>query len=392
MRAEQGRSWPVAVAGGTVLAGLAASPAFGAIVTVPAAAAVAAAVLNARPAPHPWWVWSGSVAAAVSIAASAAYPRSGSADVPESGQVFGYVEMAALMVAAGGVARWAPARRASALVVACGAAVVALVLRLIMASTDVTAVAAAIACAIFSAGTVAAVALGTYLRLLELRRARAVAGARRAQRLELAQDLHDFVAHDVSAIVAQAQAGQLVAARDPERAAELFARVERAGQRALASMDQAVDALRPDGDRAAGRSPQPGLDDLPALAERYGDAGPATVRLALAPGLDASRAQAATVYRVVVEALTNVRRHAPAAGTVDVGVGRMSGGALEVVVTNDSGDRSAPAPRARRRGGTGLPGLAERVRALGGELTAGPHGGGWQVRAVLPPENGDITR
>ncbi|QXJ23370.1 two-component sensor histidine kinase [Actinomadura graeca] len=391
MRAEQG-SWPSAAAAGAVLAGLAASPVYDPVATVPAAVAVAAAVLSVRPAVRPWQGWSAAAAAAVSIAADAVYPRAGSADVPEAAQVLGYVEMAALMVAAGGVARWAPPRRAVVLAAACGAAVVALVLRLIVASTDVSAAAAATACAIFSAGTAAAVAAGTYLRLLEARRARAVAAARSAQRLELAQDLHDFVAHDVSAIVAQAQAGRLVAVRDPERAAELFARVEEAGQRALSSMDQAVDALRPDRDRPAGRTPQPGLDELPELAERYSGAGPATVALTLEPGLDASREEATTVYRVVVEALTNVRRHAPGAGAVDVGVRRTSCGALEVVVTNDSGGRPSPASRARRRGGTGLPGLAERVGALGGEFTAGPHGGGWRVAAVLPPASGGARR
>ncbi|MQA97590.1 MAG: hypothetical protein GEV11_24275 [Streptosporangiales bacterium] len=306
MRAEDGRWWPIAAAGGAVLAGLAAAPAFGLIATVPTAVAVAAAVLNVRPASHSWWAWSGGLAAAVSIAASAAYPRAGSADVPASGGVFGYVEMLALMVMVGGLARWAPLRQAIGLAAAGGAAVVALVLRLIMAMADVSAVAAGIACAIFSVGTVTAAALGTYLRLLDLRRLRAVAGARRAQRAALAQDLHDFVAHDVSVIVAQAQAGQLVALPDPERAADLFARIEQAGQR--------------------------------------------------------------------------------------VEVRRTSGTALEVVVTNDRGGETASAPRAFRRSGLGLPGLAERVQALGGDFTAGPHGDGWRVVAVLPTETGRQQR
>jgi signal transduction histidine kinase len=378
MRAERGRWWPFAVAGGVLLAGVAAAPVYGALATVPAGVALAAMVLCARPAPYPW---SGGVAAAVSVAVSLVSSRAG---VPEAGDVLGYVEMAALMVTAGGLARWAPARAAVPLVAASGAAVVALVLRLIAASTDVSAMAAAIACAIFSMGTVAAVSLGTRLRLLEARRWRAVADARRVQRLDLAQDLHDFVAHEVSAIVAQAQAGRLIAVRDPERATELFARVEEAGQRAPSSMDQAVEALR--GERGADRSPPPGLDELSALAERHSSAGPATVRLAVDPALEASREEAATAYRVVVEALTNVRRHAPGATEVEVSVRRTSGAALEVVVTNDSGAVSVP--RARRRGGLGLPGLTERVRALGGELTAGPHGDGWRVTVVLPAGKG----
>ncbi|MGP4024831.1 sensor histidine kinase [Actinomadura sp. 3N407] len=374
------------------MAGLTAAPVYGGIATVPAAVAVAAAVLNAGPASRPWWVWSAGAAAAVSIAAGAVYPRSGSGDVPAAGNVLGYVEMAALMAMVGGLAWRAPARQAVGLAAAGGAAVVAVVLRLIMASTDVSAVTAAIACAFFSVGTVTAAALGTYLRLLEARRLRAVDGARRAQRLALAQDLHDFVAHDVSAIVAQAQAGQLLAAQDPERAADLFTRIEQAGQRALASMDQSVNALHPDPDRGAARSPLPGLDELPELAERYSDAGPAKVRLALAPGLRTSREEAATAYRVVVEALTNVRRHAPGATAVDVDVRRTSDTALRVVVTNDSGGGTAPPPRARRTGGLGLPGLTERVHALGGAFTAGPHDDGWQVVAVLPARPGGTQR
>ncbi|MFB4319987.1 sensor histidine kinase [Actinomadura sp. 21ATH] len=349
-----------------LLAGLAAAP-FHGPAAVAAGAAWAAAVLAVRPASR-LTLWTAGAAVTGSLCASAAFLFFG---VAEPVIALGYAEMAALTVMAGGLARWS----AFALAAAAGTAVIALVLRLIAASTDVPPVTAAIACAIFSAGPLAAAACGTYLRALDERRRHAIAAARREQRLELARDLHDFVAHDVSAIVAQAQAGQVAG---PERAAALFAGVERAGLNALASMDRAIDALSPG--RRGDREPPPGLGELPALAERYSAAGPARVRLTLDPVPEVSREAATTAYRVVVEALTNVRRHAPAATTVDVDVRCTPDRALEVVVTDDAGP-ARPAPRAA---GLGLPGLAERVRALGGTFSAGPDDRGWRVRAVLP--------
>ncbi|MER7771390.1 histidine kinase [Kitasatospora sp. NPDC096140] len=226
------------------------------------------------------------------------------------------------------------------------------------------------------------VLIGLYLRGLDDGRARAVAEARRAQRLELAHDLHDFVAHDVSGMVAQAQAGAYLASVDPARSAELFERIEQAGQRALASLDRTVQLLR--SEEAGGRSPQPGLAELVRVAEQFTAAGGAEVRLELPEG-PVPREVEGTVHRIAVESLTNVRRHAPAARTVEVRA-RCSGGRLELTVTNDGG---APAPggRPRRGGGSGLPGLAARVEALGGSLEAGPYEReGWRVTAVLPLE------
>ncbi|MET8623661.1 histidine kinase [Kitasatospora sp. NPDC004669] len=224
------------------------------------------------------------------------------------------------------------------------------------------------------------VLIGLYLRGLDEGRARAVAEARRVQRLELAHDLHDFVAHDVSGMVAQAQAGAYLASIDPARAAEMFERIEQAGQRALASLDRTVQLLR--SEEAGGRSPQPGLAELARVAEQFTAAGGIEVRLELPEG-PVPREVEGTVHRIAVESLTNVRRHAPAARMVEVRA-RRSGGRLELTVTDDGG---APAPdgRPRRGGGSGLPGLAARVEALGGSLEAGPYEReGWRVTAVLP--------
>ncbi|MFJ9949209.1 sensor histidine kinase [Kitasatospora sp. NPDC091207] len=236
---------------------------------------------------------------------------------------------------------------------------------------------------------VPAVLMGLYLRGLDDTRLRSVAAARRTQRLELAHDLHDFVAHDVSGMVAQAQAGMVLAASDPARAVALFERIERAGQQALASLDRTVHLLRSEETDTPERGPQPGLAELVELTDRFAESGGVTVLLdapADQPGVP--REVAATAYRVVVEALTNVRRHAPTARVIDIRV-RREGRWLEVTVQDDGSASQQSGTRfgeARRRG-SGLAGLAARVEALGGALASGREGsGGWSVTATMPLE------
>ncbi|MCT4357114.1 histidine kinase [Streptomyces sp. Je 1-79] len=226
---------------------------------------------------------------------------------------------------------------------------------------------------------------GLYLRGLDTSRRRSVAAARRAQRLELAHDLHDFVAHDVSGMVALAQAGTVLATSDPSRAAALFERIEQAGQQALGSLDRTVHLLRtPEENQGVERVPQPGLGELATLIRRFDESGEADVRLEPLPeGAQVPREVAATAYRIVVEALTNVRRHAPAARAVTVRV-CSADGRLYVTVDDDGpGDR---ATGSRRGGGSGLAGLAARVEALSGTLTAARTDGGWRVAATMPLE------
>ncbi|MFG2990675.1 sensor histidine kinase [Streptomyces sp. NPDC048257] len=225
-----------------------------------------------------------------------------------------------------------------------------------------------------------AVLVGGYLRRQADRVRQAVRDARRDQQLELARDLHDFVAHDVSAIVVQAQAARFVAAQDPGQAVRALERIEMAGLSALASMDRTVHALR----EAAGGSTTalPGLAQLPELVERFEggalDADPAAVQ-------ELSREADTTAYRVAVEALTNVRRHAPGAAVVRVGLCR-AGAGIELSVTNSAAPRGGGGLLARRRrGGTGLAGLSGRVEAAGGTLRAGSsEDGGWRVCVVFP--------
>jgi signal transduction histidine kinase len=236
----------------------------------------------------------------------------------------------------------------------------------------------------------AVAAAARYLVALDRRRVRSVAEARREQRLALARDLHDFVAHDVSAMVVQAQAGQVVGAREPARALAALARIEQEGLHALAAMDRALDALR---DVAPPPERTPGLRDLASLIARFEATGSVRVQLELADAAtEGVRGDAdATAYRIVTEGLTNVRRHAPGATLVCVSLAssRLGGAeALAVTVANDVGAGDARARRldaSERNGGFGLRALCERVEALGGTLEAGPDDeDGWQLRALLP--------
>ncbi|MFD8787609.1 ATP-binding protein [Kitasatospora sp. NPDC059599] len=240
-----------------------------------------------------------------------------------------------------------------------------------------------------------------YLRVLDARRERAVVRARREQRLDVARGLHDFVAHEITGIVLEAQAGQLPC-QEPEETAALLRRLEEAGLRALDSMDEMVGALRdPQGrddgltgsDGQGERSPgattrRLGLADLPELVARFGATGGTGATVDLAPDtaeLLPGETQA-TAYAVVLESLTNIRRHAPQATEVAVRVAPGRGGAVVVTVTDNGGPARKPLLRRRPgSGGTGLAGLAARTAAHGGSLTTGPvEPAGWQVSCTLP--------
>ncbi|MFE6689393.1 sensor histidine kinase [Streptomyces sp. NPDC057743] len=272
-----------------------------------------------------------------------------------------------------------------------GAAAVLLPLRFTL-HAPTTGLKESVAGALFALFPVAlAAGIGLYLRALDNRRAHAVALARREQRLEVARDLHAFVAHEVTGIVLEAQAAQLVDEADPEESRALLRRIEQAGLRALDSMDQMVTTLREAERRKWGEPPPTrlyGLADLPELVDRFASMATAEVALSLEDGLAGALSQEAedTAYRVVLEALTNVRRHAPGAGRVEVFAGRTADRAVEVRVADDAGPAAPAGPR--QGGGTGLAGLDERVGALGGTLNAGPHGPGWRVRCLLPAPAG----
>lgn len=297
-----------------------------------------------------------------------------------------FAESAAQLSLLFAVARWSPLRTAVWLGGLTGGAASVLPLRFVHGAGFGGAVTM---CLIWALGAVAAAVLGAYLRHQETRRERSLVEVRRSQRLELARDLHDFVAHHVSGIVVQAQAAQVVARQDPAQAVDALRRIEEAGQQALASMRRTVGMLREDGPDAAPAAPTPGVADIAELAERFRSSSDALIHLDIGPGMDDTLPPEVTtsVYRVVLESLTNVRRHAPEATEVTIRVTRTEGSEEPVLHVTVHDDTSPPyrVSEQARRGGFGLVGLRERVTAIGGRLDAGPGSeSGWTVFAVLP--------
>ncbi|WP_137990918.1 sensor histidine kinase [Streptomyces vilmorinianum] len=226
---------------------------------------------------------------------------------------------------------------------------------------------------------------------------RAAAERRRAdeERLRIARELHDVLAHSISVINVQAGVGLALLDTDPEQARTALTTIKAASKEALGEVRQVLDTLRPpvsrhhpssDALRAdpsflgeAPRAPAPGLDRLPELVDQAASAG-LTVhtstegeRVALPPGTDLA------AFRIVQEALTNVVRHS-GSRTARVVVAYRPG-SVELRI-----DDEGPATGGDAGGsGNGLAGMRERAAALGGTIEAGPRpDGGFRVRAVLP--------
>jgi signal transduction histidine kinase len=194
------------------------------------------------------------------------------------------------------------------------------------------------------------------------------------QRLRIAQELHDVLAHDISLINVQAGVALHLLDEQPEQARTALANIKEASRDALQELRSALDVLRRGSD--APRSPAPRLTALPTLVDGV-RAGGLDVHLHLPadlPSLPASVELAA--YRIVQEALTNVTRHARASSaTVRIGVGD---DAVTVDVADDGLGAVAPP-------GNGITGMRERATSVGGTFDAGPDpGGGFRVRARLP--------
>lgn len=212
-------------------------------------------------------------------------------------------------------------------------------------------------------------------------RARAEAGERAreavaAERARVARELHDVVAHSVSIVAVQAGAAEALLERDPAAAREHLAAVRRTAGEAMVEMRRLLGVLRED---EAVYAPQPTLADLERLVGEARGAGVPVELVLEGERDDLPAAIDLAAYRIVQEALTNVRRHAGAAATrVRV---RRSARAVEVEVVNGPAVGAGEGPG----GGHGLVGMRERVRLYGGSLDAGPEpAGGFAVRAHLP--------
>ncbi|MEL6615484.1 MAG: sensor histidine kinase [Bacteroidota bacterium] len=207
----------------------------------------------------------------------------------------------------------------------------------------------------------------------EAARAR-VLDARRSERVGIARELHDTLAHHVTAIAVQAQAARAVAASRPEAAVEALAAIEESASRVLVEMRATVGALRDGGE--AERAPARGVADLAELVSG-GDGASVEVEVAdrlgpLSPTVEAG------LFRVAREAVTNAHRHARQAQTITVSLSA-EGDEVTLVIADDGKPTRTGTP------GFGLVGMRERAELLGGQLSAGPAPeGGWKVTAVLP--------
>jgi signal transduction histidine kinase len=214
-------------------------------------------------------------------------------------------------------------------------------------------------------------------RLVRRERATAQRIAVAEERARIARELHDVVAHGVSVIAVQADAAEAALEQDPARAGAPLRTIRGSAHEALGEMRRMLGVLR-EGDEGSEHGPQPGLAQLPALVEHARAAGIPVELLTRGEPRPVSASLDLTAYRIVQEALTNVRKHAPGAQTtIEIA---WSSASLELAV-RDAG----PGQNGLPAGGHGLVGMAERVRIHGGRLhTGSTAGGGFEVIVQLP--------
>jgi signal transduction histidine kinase len=199
------------------------------------------------------------------------------------------------------------------------------------------------------------------------------------ERTRIARELHDVVAHSLTVMVIQASAAQRTA--DPVAARDAMAVVETTGRSAMTEMRRILGVLRDGGESFGDRSPQPSLDALRSLVDGTTDL-PVHFDLRCAPDelADLPAGVELSVYRIVQEGLTNVRRHAGHVDEVVVSVGCADDAVVVEVLDDGRGAASMPTSD-----GFGLLGMRERVAVHAGTLLVGPRaGGGWRVKAVIP--------
>ncbi|MEV1178153.1 sensor histidine kinase, partial [Nonomuraea sp. NPDC049784] len=207
----------------------------------------------------------------------------------------------------------------------------------------------------------------------------------RGERARIARELHDVVAHHISMVAVQAETARVAVPGMPAAGAERLLAIGDTARAALTEMRRLLGVLREDAEAEPVRRPQPGLrlHELNELIDEAREASGTSTRLILRgspveldPGVELA------AYRIIQEALTNARRHAPGAA-VDVELD-YTGEDLRLLV-RDNG----PGPSSAERGGHGLSGMRERAAAAGGELRTGPaYGGGFLVEARLPGRDG----
>ena len=207
------------------------------------------------------------------------------------------------------------------------------------------------------------------------------------ERLRIARELHDVVAHHVSVMGVQAGAARRVLQRDPQQAVESLSAIESSAREAVDELHRMLTTLRDDsrpietGAAVDGPSMH-GVEQLPELLGDARSAGLAAELTIVGDARPLSPLVSVTVYRVVQEAVTNAIKHAGASASIDVRL-RYLDSVVEVEVTDSGGP---PARSADKQGsGLGIVGMRERLAAVGGTLEAGPRArGGYLVRADIP--------
>lgn len=216
-------------------------------------------------------------------------------------------------------------------------------------------------------------------RTAELERERELTAAQAVtlDRVRIARELHDVVAHHVSAMGVQAGAARTVVERDPDAAKTALASVEASARQALDELRQLLETLRTPDTEAPGGSTLH-LSALPDLVAHANDNGTATTFTVIGEPAPASELVQVNLYRIAQEALTNARRHGGPDAAADVRL-RYTADAIELEITNTGRFQVAG------RAGLGLVGMRERAAASGGTLEAGPRErGGFLVRARMP--------
>jgi signal transduction histidine kinase len=205
----------------------------------------------------------------------------------------------------------------------------------------------------------------------------------REERLRIAREMHDVVAHALAVITVQAGVGRCLAGKRPEEASTALESIETIGRAAQDELRVVLELLRDGEDSTAPLAPAPRLVDVKELADTVRASGIAVqLRMdgtdrQLSPSLELS------IYRVMQEALTNIVKHAP--GARAVAELTVSAGKVRLDVRDDGGPGGCPVARTAPAAGHGIVGMRERIGAFGGWLAAGPvAGGGFQVTAEIP--------
>ncbi|MFG2230727.1 sensor histidine kinase [Streptomyces sp. NPDC048723] len=340
-------------------------------------AAVVGAVLVALPLLKEArsYAYAGGAAATASLLCSVAVLLShaavGASSAYAAYRAYGAFEPVALLVVLAFVARRGPAASTAPIALLLAAAVV---LRPLSVGVQESSLAVAFGLTLV---TVLVAGVSVTARMVEADRRQRAHRVRLEQRIELARDLHDHLAHHVTGIVVQAQGARAVAARRPDMVLPALQRIEETGAEALASMRQMVAGLR------AGESDAPPaapacMDDLRALVRGFALNGVPAYLTEEGPTDTVPPEVAAALHRVTMESLTNIRKHARHCRHVSVHV-RVRPHEAAVRITNDGTARLTSRP------GYGLKGLRERVTLAGGTFRAEATAeGDWQVRARMP--------